>query len=114
MPEFNSTTTDRERATESRNYAGGRSYDPATPELGLYTVVVNNMLEPTYYRDDWESALEPVAERDREFALQLAAYARNELGNRDVAVLLYVLAANDERYATTDPDDTLLRDDGPR
>jgi hypothetical protein len=87
MPEFNSTTTDRERATESRNYAGGRSYGPATPELGLYTVVVNNMLEPTYYRDDWESvlavqaALEPVAERDREFALQLAAYARNELGN---------------------------------
>lgn len=82
------------------NFEGGEAYRPATPALGLYTVVVNNLVEPTYYQGDVESLLtvirrfEPVAEDEPEFALKLAAYARQELYLRDIAQVLLVLAAN--------------------
>lgn len=82
------------------NLAGGEAYDPSSPELGLYKVVVNNLLENTYYESDKDS-LEKVKERfelvarsNPEFPLQLAAYAREELYLRDISQVLLVLSDN--------------------
>lgn len=119
---FNDTKDTIEERTRSTNRAGGQSYDPDSPELELYKFVVNNMLENTYYRDDRaavldvDAAFSKVARENPQFALELAAHARNEMGNRDVAVLLYVLAANDDRFTPEDPGavDFSVRDYGPR
>lgn len=119
---FNDTKQTRAEKTESTNKAGGLSYDPATPEMALYKVTVNQMLEDTYYVED-EQALSQVKQAfnvcaetgNQEFVLELAAYARNEMGNRDIAVLLYVLAANDDRFTPEDPAEAVgVRDYGPR
>ncbi|WP_224268351.1 TROVE domain-containing protein [Haloprofundus salinisoli] len=89
--------TDKQRTT---NYEGGEAYQPATPEMGLYTVVVNNLVEDTFYREDTDALVavverfEPVAESNPEFTLKLAAHARNEMYLRDISQVLLVLAAN--------------------
>ncbi len=31
--------------TKKQNYEGGEAFEPATPEMGLYKVVINNLLE---------------------------------------------------------------------
>lgn len=95
--EFNPTKSDAQRTI---NHEGGEAYLPESPELGLYTVVVNNLLEDTYYEEDVEQLeklirrFERAAEADPEFPLQLAAFARQELGLREVPQVLLVLAAN--------------------
>jgi hypothetical protein len=89
--------------TRSTNEAGGVSFNPFTPEFGLYKVVINNLLEDSYYDTASESfdklwnRFTEVADENPEFALQLASYARQEQGFRDIAQLLLVLSANDDR-----------------
>lgn len=88
---------------QSTNEAGGGSFDPFSDEFGLYKVVINNLLEDTHYDDADESfdkvwqRFDEVADANPEFVLQLAVYARQEEGFRDIPQLLLVLAANDER-----------------
>lgn len=99
--EFNPTTDDN--PTETTNYEGGTAYDPETPEMHLYQIVVNNLLEDTFYREDGEALGEVitwfgrVADENPAFPVQLAAHAQGEMGLRDISNLLVVLAANDER-----------------
>jgi len=89
--------------TRIRNKAGGEGFNPDSPELSLYKVTINNLLEDKYYEEDEESLekvtqrFEAIAEENPEFALQLADYARNEMGLRDISQVLLVLAANNER-----------------
>lgn len=89
--------------TETTNEAGGVAYGPDSAEFGLYKLVLNNLLEDSYYDTAEESfeklrdRFQAVAETNPEFALQLATYARQEGGYRDIAQMLLVLAANDER-----------------
>lgn len=100
--EINATKEKREEKTRSTNYEGGESFNPATPELRLYRRVINNMLEETFYESDEEQfenlieAFEECASEDGEFPSQLAAYARDEVGLRDVPQVLLVLSAHNE------------------
>jgi hypothetical protein len=97
--EFNPTKTDAQRTA---NHEGGEAYLPDSPELGLYKLVVNNLLEDTYYEEDVEQLrklvrrFERAAEADPEYPLRLAAYARQELSLREVPQVLLVLSANHE------------------
>jgi len=93
-------TKDKFREHRKINLAGGEAYDPATPEMGLYKVVINNLLEDKYYETDAESfwkvaeRFERAAETNPEFPVKLAEYARNEMYLRDVSQVLLVLSAN--------------------
>lgn len=98
--ESNPSKTSVAEQTRSTNEEGGVSFDPHSPELGLYKVVITNLLDDTFYDSVEESfdkvwdAFERCADENPEFVLQLAAYARQEEGFRDIAQLLLVLAAN--------------------
>lgn len=111
--------------TEQKNYAGGHSFDPKSPKLSLYKTVINNLLENTYYASDQEMRekvirnADKVADEDPEFVLKLAAYARQEMGLRDVPQLLLAFSANDDRFKTKPPEpghhqDTMVRDYVPK
>ena len=85
------------------NEEGAVAYEGATSEQQLYKVVLNNLLEDTYYNsvDDlidkvWDN-FDAVADENPEFVLQLAAHVRQEEGLRDIPQLLLVFAANDDR-----------------
>lgn len=99
---FNQLKQRLEDEQRTTNFEDGDAYRPTTPALQLYTVVVNNLVDPTFYHDDIASlakvvqAFERVAEDEPEFVLKLAAYARSELSLRDVPQVLLVLAANHE------------------
>lgn len=101
--EFNQVKQSVADRTRTENYEGGESFTPDTPELALYKVAINNLLEDTYYREDTQ-ALHEVRQRfdvcaneNPEFVLKLAAHAREEMYLRDISQLLLVLAANDDR-----------------
>jgi len=100
---LNDTKTSVSERTKTTNYAGGEAYEPDTPELGLAKNTINNLLEDEYYETDQESlaqlqtAFNEVADTNPEFALQLAAYARQSMGLRDVSQVLLVLSAADDR-----------------
>ncbi len=101
---FNRTrSTDAQRTT---NFEGAEAYQPESPELGLYKVVVNNLLEDNFYESDEDRLrklvrrFDAAADEDPEFVLKLAAYARTELYLRDVSNLLLVLAAQHEEAKT--------------
>lgn len=98
--QFNDTTDDRADRTRSTNHEGGRSYDPATPELELTKNVLTNLLDDSYYESAEESyedvldAFDRCADTSPEFPLKLASYARQEENLRQVPQLLLVLSAN--------------------
>lgn len=98
--QFNETKDTVAERTEATNYEGGQAFEPDTPKLGLYKLVINNLLEDTYYREDTEAlaqvkaTFEAAAEVDPEYPLKLAAYAREEMYLRDISQVLLVLAAN--------------------
>lgn len=100
--DLNPTKEDVEDRTRTTNYEGGEAFEPDSPQLALYKVVINNLLEDTFYREDQDALKEvitrvqPVAEEDPEFVLQLAAYAREEMYLRDISQVLLVLAAAKE------------------
>jgi hypothetical protein len=89
--------------TRTTNKAGGEAFEAFTPEFALFKQVINNLLEDTYYQEaedqlaDVLTAFDAVADEDPEYPLQLAVYARQEEGFRDIAQVLLVLSAYDER-----------------
>lgn len=100
---FNNTQESVAERTETENHEGAEAFDPDSPELGLVKVVINNLLEDTFYESD-ESALQQVesrfnavADSNPEFALKLAKYARQEENLRQIPQALLVLAVEDER-----------------
>lgn len=126
QPDFDSITesnpdpVSRADRTRTTNEAGGEAYAPVTPELGLVKLVINNLIEEQYYDSAEESytklfnRFDRMADENPEFVLQLAVYARHEAGLRDVAQLLLVLAANDERVVKPDDSESsLIRDYTP-
>lgn len=98
--ELNPTKEPVETRTKKENPEGGEAYRPDSPEHALYKVVINNLLENTYYETAEESFQKVVTrfraakDTDPEFPLQLAAYARQEMYLRDISQLLLVLSAN--------------------
>lgn len=100
---FNDTTNTVAERTRTTNKAGGEAYEPLSPQLKLYLVTINNLLEDTYYEDDEdalesvEEAFDAVADEEPEFVLKLAYFAREEMFLRQVPQALLVLAANDDR-----------------
>jgi len=102
MIEFNKNKRNMKTRGETRNFECGKAYEPQSPERGLYEVVVNNMLENSYYESGEESLekvkdrFEKVAEKDPEFVLKLAEHARNELYLRSISKVLLVLSANNK------------------
>lgn len=111
--------------SESTNYEGGQSFDPESSELLLYKRVINNLLEGSFYETDEEryeatvEAFNRAADSSPEYVLNLAVYARQEMGLRDVPQLLLALAAKDERFNTHPPEsghqfDTRIRDYTPK
>ena len=110
--------------TRTTNHEGGEAYEPASAKLQLYKRTINNLLENTFYEDDEElyeaerEAFDAAANEDPEFVLQLAAYARQEMGLRDVPQVLLAFAARDDRFKTHPPEpghheDTMIRDYTP-
>jgi hypothetical protein len=110
---------------ESSNYEGGQSFNPESPEFLLYKRVINNLLEDSFYENDDErydavlEAFNKAADSNPDFVLNLAAYARQEMGLRDISQLLLALSAKDDRFNTYPPEsghqfDTRIRDYTPQ
>ena len=100
--DFNETKRSVSERTRTANYEGGEAFETESPTFELYKLVINNLLEDTYYRED-ETALAEVreafsnaVEEDPEFPLKLAYYAREEMYLRDVSQVLLVLSAHHE------------------
>lgn len=122
---FNDTNNMESQNSESTNYEGGQSFDAESPELLLYKRVINNLLEDSFYETDEEQyeatveAFDRAADSSPEYVLNLASYARQEMGLRDISQLLLALAAKDERFNTHPPAsghqyDTRIRDYTPQ
>ena len=101
--QFNQTKESVAERTRTTNHEGGEAFVPDTPERGLLTVTINNLLEDSFYQSDEESLqqvlkrFDAAAAENPEFILKLAAYAREEMGLRDISQLLLVLSAHDDR-----------------
>ena len=101
--QFNETQESVEERTQTENHEGGNAYNPDSAELALTKVVINNLLEDTYYESAEEQLeavkqeFEAVAKENPEFVLKLAKYARQEENLRQIPQALLVLAANDSR-----------------
>lgn len=96
---FNTTKETVAERTKTTNFEDGEAFEPDSPEMALYKVTINNLLEDTYYREDREELnalvkrFEACADENPEFVLKLAAFARNEMGLRDVSQVLLALSA---------------------
>lgn len=101
--QFNDTKESVEERTRTTNNEGGEAYEPDSPELALTKVVINNLLEDTYYEsaeeqlESVEQEFDACADENPEFVLKLAKYARQEENLRQIPQALLVLAANDSR-----------------
>jgi len=101
--QFNDTKETVAERTETSNYEGGQAFEPDSAELALAKVVINNLLEDSYYESaeeqftTVEQEFEAVAAENPEFALKLAKYARQEENLRQIPQALFVLAVEDER-----------------
>ena len=100
--QFNDTKKTVAERTRTTNFEGGEAFEADTPELALYKVTINNLLEDSFYESD-EDSFEKVRERfedcaqaNPEFVLKLAYYAREEMYLRQIPQLLLVFAANHE------------------
>lgn len=118
--EFNETKDTGPTRTE--NYEGGEAFEADTPEMALYNLTVNNLLEDTFYRDDEDAfhevraAFNEVADSNPEFPLKLAKYARQEMYLRDISQVLLVLSAyhpDTKEYVTDYAPDVIDRADEP-
>lgn len=119
---FNDTKDTVAERTKTTNFEDGEAFEPDSPEMALYKVTINNLLEDTYYREDKEELnalvkrFEACADENPEFVLKLAVFARNEMGLRDVSQVLLALSAEHdktkefvEEYAA----DIMVRTDEP-
>lgn len=100
---FNETRESVAERTRTANHESGEAFNPDSAELALTKVVINNLLEDSYY-ESAEEQLESVEEKfDRcadenpEFVLKLAKYARQEENLRQIPQALFTLAVNDSR-----------------
>jgi 60 kDa SS-A/Ro ribonucleoprotein len=119
---FNDTAESVEERTRTTNHEGGEAFNPDSPELALTKVVINNLLEDTYY-ESAEEQLQAVeeefdscADENPEFVLKLAKYARQEENLRQIPQALFVLAVNDSRtqeYARDYAEGIMSRADEP-
>jgi len=120
--QFNEQSKTRAEKTRTTNHEDGEAFEPASAELMLTKVVINNLLEDSFYESDDAKfasvveAFDACADENPEFVLKLAKYARQEENLRQIPQALLVLAANDERtqpfvrsYAT----DIMSRTDEP-
>lgn len=116
--DFNQTKQTVAEATRTINHEGGEAFAPADPRLALYKRTINQLLEDSYYESDEEhlaavvQRFDAAADKDPEFVLKLAAYARQDLYLRDIPQVLLVLAANDDRFKD-DSDESLIREWAP-
>ena len=116
--EFNTPKQTVVEATRTTNYEGGEAFEPADPRLALYKRTINQLLEGSFYESDDEQLaavvrrFDATADKDPEFVLKLAAYARQELYLRDIPQVLLVLAANDDRFKDDSPE-SLIREWAP-
>jgi len=100
---FNQTKDSVAERTRTNNNEGGEAFNPDNSELALTKVVINNLLESTYYEsaeeqlESVEQEFDACADENPEFVLKLAKYARQEENLRQVPQALIVLAANDSR-----------------
>ena len=100
--QFNDTKETVEERTATTNYEGGEVFESDSVELGLTKVVINNLLEDSFYEsaedslDTVTSRFEACAQENPEFVLKLAKYARQEENLRQIPQLLLVLSANHE------------------
>jgi len=82
--QFNDIQETVAERTETSNHEDEQAFEPDSAELALAKVVINNLLEDTYYESDEEQfasvegAFEAVADENPEFVLKLAKYARQE------------------------------------
>lgn len=117
-------TEDEIEETEKMNYEGGQAFEPRSSERKLYRRTANNLLENSYYQEDQElkdavvESFDEAADSNPDFVLRLAAYARQELGLRDISQLILALAVGDKRFNTYPPEsghqnDTRIRDYTP-
>jgi len=120
--EFNETKDSVAERTKTKNLAGSEAFEPDSPEMALYKVTINNLLEDTYYREDIEELrdlkkkFEACADDNPEFVLKLAAFARDEMGLRDVPQVLLVMASKYEKtkeYVRDYADQIMVRADEP-
>jgi len=101
--QFNNTKESVAERTRTTNHEGGEAFNPDSAELALTKVVINNLLESTYYESAEEQLkavereFDAVADENPEFVLKLAKYARQEENLRQIPQALIVLAANDAR-----------------
>jgi len=82
MVTFNENKRNLKTQGETRNFEGGRAYEPQSPERGLYEVVVNNLLENSYYESGEESlekqksALKKFVELSKELDKPIIVHSR--------------------------------------
>jgi len=50
--QFNEQSTSRAEKIRTENHEGGDAFEPASPELSLTKVVINNLLEDSFYGSD--------------------------------------------------------------
>ena len=87
-------------STSTTNLAGGHAHDVSDPLEALRMVTINQLFESRYYEEDTESLrklskrFERAADKDPEFPLQLAAFARQEAYVRDVPQVLLVFSCH--------------------
>ncbi|MBW1297857.1 TROVE domain-containing protein [Aquimarina litoralis] len=77
---------------EVRNYQGAKAFR-LSPEMELYTAVVNSTLEKTNYEatnDRLKRIIELVQKNDPYFVAQLAVYARQKMYLRSIPIVLAV------------------------
>ncbi|WP_299898606.1 TROVE domain-containing protein [uncultured Aquimarina sp.] len=77
---------------EVRNYQGAKAFR-LSPEMELYTAVVNSTLEKTNYEatnDRLERIIQLVQKNDPYFVAQLAVYARQKMYLRSIPIVLAV------------------------
>jgi 60 kDa SS-A/Ro ribonucleoprotein len=100
---FNQTKKTIAERTETTNHEGGQAFSPEDPRLELTKVVINNLLEDSFYESDNESfqnveqAFEECANKYPEFILKLGKYARQSENLRQIPQALLVLSVEDER-----------------
>jgi len=97
---FNRTTETAVEQSRTTNMEGGEAFESSDRRKRLSMVVINNLLEDSFYESDSDSLekvirrFEACARTDPEFTMQLAAWTREEAYIRQVPQILLVLAAN--------------------
>lgn len=94
--DFNPTKQPRAERTRTTNYEGGEAFVSDTPEMLLYVATTATLIESQFYRDETDQldvlrvSLERAADKSPEFAVKMAAYARDQMYLRDAPQVMLV------------------------